>query len=224
MTFGGHPVQARGRAQEHRDHEARAASSSACASNEADFRADARAAARPADRRRRARLRLLLRARAGQGQGDARELRRGRSATSCCAASSRRELFERGLICRADDRGDPVVQISPPLVAGPGGVRVHRVARSAPCWRRPASGCAWRRDAALGGPSAGAASGCAYPCMKLTLTGLALIAAVGLAACGVAAMTTPRRPPRRATPSRVEQRRQRPGRLEGRPPLQQRAG
>jgi adenosylmethionine-8-amino-7-oxononanoate aminotransferase len=28
-------------------------------------------------------------------------------------------LFERGLICRADDRGDPVVQVSPPLVAGP---------------------------------------------------------------------------------------------------------
>ncbi len=27
------------------------------------------------------------------------------------------ELFEKGLICRADDRGDPVVQISPPLVA-----------------------------------------------------------------------------------------------------------
>jgi len=27
-------------------------------------------------------------------------------------------MFERGLICRADDRGDPVVQISPPLVAG----------------------------------------------------------------------------------------------------------
>jgi adenosylmethionine-8-amino-7-oxononanoate aminotransferase len=27
-------------------------------------------------------------------------------------------LWERGLICRADDRGDPVVQISPPLVAG----------------------------------------------------------------------------------------------------------
>src|SRR5262245_47760449 len=26
-------------------------------------------------------------------------------------------FFERGLICRADDRGDPVVQISPPLVA-----------------------------------------------------------------------------------------------------------
>jgi adenosylmethionine-8-amino-7-oxononanoate aminotransferase len=28
------------------------------------------------------------------------------------------QLFQRGLICRADDRGDPVVQISPPLVAG----------------------------------------------------------------------------------------------------------
>jgi adenosylmethionine-8-amino-7-oxononanoate aminotransferase len=26
-------------------------------------------------------------------------------------------LFEAGLICRADDRGDPVIQISPPLVA-----------------------------------------------------------------------------------------------------------
>ncbi len=26
-------------------------------------------------------------------------------------------MFERGLICRADDRGDPVIQISPPLVA-----------------------------------------------------------------------------------------------------------
>jgi adenosylmethionine-8-amino-7-oxononanoate aminotransferase len=26
-------------------------------------------------------------------------------------------LFDRGLICRADDRGDPVLQISPPLVA-----------------------------------------------------------------------------------------------------------
>jgi adenosylmethionine-8-amino-7-oxononanoate aminotransferase len=27
-------------------------------------------------------------------------------------------LFECGLICRADDRGDPVIQISPPLIAG----------------------------------------------------------------------------------------------------------
>jgi adenosylmethionine-8-amino-7-oxononanoate aminotransferase len=28
-------------------------------------------------------------------------------------------LYEAGLVCRTDDRGDPVVQLSPPLVAGP---------------------------------------------------------------------------------------------------------
>jgi adenosylmethionine-8-amino-7-oxononanoate aminotransferase len=28
------------------------------------------------------------------------------------------ELYRRGLICRADDRGDPVIQFSPPLIAG----------------------------------------------------------------------------------------------------------
>jgi adenosylmethionine-8-amino-7-oxononanoate aminotransferase len=27
------------------------------------------------------------------------------------------ELYRRGLICRADDRGDPVIQLAPPLVA-----------------------------------------------------------------------------------------------------------
>ena len=27
------------------------------------------------------------------------------------------ELFRQGLICRADDRGDPVIQLSPPLIA-----------------------------------------------------------------------------------------------------------
>ncbi len=29
------------------------------------------------------------------------------------------ELIERGLLCRTDDRGDPVIQLSPPLIAGP---------------------------------------------------------------------------------------------------------
>jgi adenosylmethionine-8-amino-7-oxononanoate aminotransferase len=29
------------------------------------------------------------------------------------------ELYRRGLICRTDDRGEPVVQLSPPLIAGP---------------------------------------------------------------------------------------------------------
>jgi adenosylmethionine-8-amino-7-oxononanoate aminotransferase len=28
------------------------------------------------------------------------------------------ELYGRGLICRTDDRGDPIVQLSPPLIAG----------------------------------------------------------------------------------------------------------
>jgi adenosylmethionine-8-amino-7-oxononanoate aminotransferase len=27
------------------------------------------------------------------------------------------ELYAKGLICRADDRGDPVVQLAPPLIA-----------------------------------------------------------------------------------------------------------
>ena len=29
------------------------------------------------------------------------------------------QIFEHGLICRADDRGDPVIQLAPPLIAGP---------------------------------------------------------------------------------------------------------
>jgi adenosylmethionine-8-amino-7-oxononanoate aminotransferase len=27
-------------------------------------------------------------------------------------------LFDAGLVCRADDRGDPVIQLSPPLICG----------------------------------------------------------------------------------------------------------
>ena len=37
------------------------------------------------------------------------------------------ELYRRGLICRTDDRGDPIVQLSPPLIAGRGAVRGDRV-------------------------------------------------------------------------------------------------
>jgi adenosylmethionine-8-amino-7-oxononanoate aminotransferase len=29
------------------------------------------------------------------------------------------EIYKNGLICRADDRGDPVIQLAPPLIAGP---------------------------------------------------------------------------------------------------------
>ena len=116
MTFGGHPVQAAValknieimRRERHRRARARA---------RARLPRDARAAARPADRGRRARLRLLLRDRAGQGQ----ETRAGFSDEECedlLRGFMSPQLFERGLLCRADDRGDPVVQISPPLVAG----------------------------------------------------------------------------------------------------------
>jgi hypothetical protein len=45
------------------------------------------------------------------------------------------EMFRRGLICRADDRGDPVVQLSPPLIAGP--EQFEEIRRSCGrCWRR----------------------------------------------------------------------------------------
>ncbi|MGP0032415.1 MAG: aspartate aminotransferase family protein [Acidimicrobiales bacterium] len=48
-------------------------------------------------------------------------------------------LFEAGLICRADDRGDPVVQLSPPLICGPEEIEfiattLHEVLTEA--WRR----------------------------------------------------------------------------------------
>lgn len=59
--------------------------------------------------------------RGGFGVGDSQSLPRGftaeESETLLRGFLSNR-LFESGLICRADDRGDPVVQISPPLVAG----------------------------------------------------------------------------------------------------------
>ena len=51
------------------------------------------------------------------------------------------ELFSRGLICRADDRGDPVVQLSPPLIAGPRAVRGDRTPCCGRCSRRRRSGC-----------------------------------------------------------------------------------
>jgi len=36
-----------------------------------------------------------------------------------CEASSLRHSWMAGLYCRADDRGDPVIQLSPPLTIGP---------------------------------------------------------------------------------------------------------
>ncbi len=59
-------------------------------------------------------------ARAGFGASESEATRAGFSASEAetlLRGFLSPELFERGLICRADDRGDPVVQISPPLVA-----------------------------------------------------------------------------------------------------------
>ncbi len=36
------------------------------------------------------------------------------------------ELYRRGLICRTDDRGDPVIQLAPPLICDRGAVRGDR--------------------------------------------------------------------------------------------------
>ncbi len=41
-------------------------------------------------------------------------------------------LFDLGLICRAEDKGEPVVQLAPPLVAGPEEFReIARILRQA---------------------------------------------------------------------------------------------
>ena len=111
------PDGVRGGAGEHRRDGARG-SVRARARERGPLPGDARGAARPADRRRRARRRLLPRDRAGEGQGRRSRRSTTRSQSSCCAASSPASCYSRGLICRTDDRGDPVVQLSPPLIAG----------------------------------------------------------------------------------------------------------
>ena len=58
--------------------------------------------------------------------GDQGARSRRRSASWLLRGFLSPELFRRGLICRADDRGDPVIQLSPPLIAGPGAVRGDR--------------------------------------------------------------------------------------------------
>jgi adenosylmethionine-8-amino-7-oxononanoate aminotransferase len=48
-------------------------------------------------------------------------------------------LYEHGLICRADDRGEPVVQLSPPLIADtPEFEEIDRVLRTvlAEAWEK----------------------------------------------------------------------------------------
>ena len=118
ITFGGHPVAAavamanidvfehEGILENVREHEG-------------DLRGDARVAARHRDRRRRARRRLLPRASSWSPTATpSTHFTREQSETLIRGYLSA-EMYSRGLICRADDRGDPVIQFSPPLIAGP---------------------------------------------------------------------------------------------------------
>ena len=116
FTFAGHPVAA-AIALANLDIFEREDLCGHVLAKEGEFRQMLESPARAADRRRRARRRLLPRDRAGQRQGDQGELRRRGVRASCCAASSPASSTSRGLICRADDRGDPVVQLAPPLIA-----------------------------------------------------------------------------------------------------------
>ena len=83
--------------------------------NEASLPRHPGEAERPADRRRRPRRRLLLRDRDGQGQGHPRDVLRRGVGAAAARASSRTPCSSAGLVCRADDRGDPVIQLAPPL-------------------------------------------------------------------------------------------------------------
>ena len=95
------------------------ACSTTCAHNEPEFRGDARDAARssrssatsaaPATSRRSSWSRTRTR-KESFSDAESETLLRGFLSG---------ELYRRGLICRADDRGDPVIQLSPPLIAGP---------------------------------------------------------------------------------------------------------
>ena len=118
ITFGGHPV-ASAVALANLDVFERETLLEQRARERGRVRRDARLAARHPDRRRRARHGLLLGDRAGQAT--ARPSRR--SPSDECDWLLRdflsAEIFKRGLICRADDRGDPVIQLAPPLIAGP---------------------------------------------------------------------------------------------------------
>ena len=87
---------------------------------------DARLAARHPDRRRRARRGLLPGDRAGQGPARRRRRSTHEESEWLLREFLSAELFRRGLICRADDRGDPV---DPALAAAdrrPGAVRGDR--------------------------------------------------------------------------------------------------
>ena len=116
-TFGGHPVSS-AVALANLDIFEREGINDHVKENAPGVPGDAGEAVRPADRRRRARRGLLLRHRAGQGQGHQGDLQRRGESERLLRGFLTPALFEAGLYCRADDRGDPVVQLAPPLISG----------------------------------------------------------------------------------------------------------
>ena len=115
FTFAGHPVAAAA-AMANLDVFEREDLCGHVLRKEGEFRGDARVPARHPDRRRRARRRLLPRDRAGQGPGDEGGQFTDEESEWLLRGFLSGELFRRGLICRADDRGDPVIQLAPPLI------------------------------------------------------------------------------------------------------------
>ena len=106
----------RDRAQEHRDHEA-GTDHGARPRQRGRVPFDARAAARLADCGRPARVRATSTRLELVKDKETRETFSDEECETLLRGFLSPRLFEKGLICRADDRGDPVVQISPPLVA-----------------------------------------------------------------------------------------------------------
>ena len=118
ITFGGHPVSCavalanldvfdrRTRARQRRAPTRPASATGSTALRDLPIVGDVRGAG------------LLPGARAGAATALRGAVHRRASATSCSAGSSLPRFYEAGLIARADDRGDPVVQLAPPLVAG----------------------------------------------------------------------------------------------------------
>ena len=118
FTFGGHPVAAAVALANIDVFEERGHPRATCAPTRPRSAAMLDGAARHPDRRRRARRRLLPGDRARQGP-ETKLSFNDEESESLLRGFLSGELFERGLICRADDRGDPVIQLSPPLIAGP---------------------------------------------------------------------------------------------------------
>ena len=84
--------------------------------NEDAFRATLEQLCDLPDRRRRPRRRVLLRDRAGEGQGHQGRRFDDDESERLLRGYLSRALFDSGLHCRADDRGDPVIQLAPPLI------------------------------------------------------------------------------------------------------------